>query len=134
MAFGLAVYASPPGLPQPTQDSLPAVGQTLLGGLSTRRVPTEGFRVFRYISSSFPKLCLAQSQRPAHPPVRAVQQQQGGRDASATHPCDSSFCSRPHPAPLSLPAAWPRLTIFGTASLRRKRHSVGRAAIPGAAA
>src|SRR5262245_22756010 len=33
MAFGLAVYASPPGLPQPTQDSLPAVGQTLLGGL-----------------------------------------------------------------------------------------------------
>src|SRR5262245_51621038 len=33
MAFGLAVYASPPGLPQSTQDSLPAVGQTLLDGL-----------------------------------------------------------------------------------------------------
>jgi len=46
MAFGLAVYASPPGLPQSTQDSLPAVGQTLLDGLSTRRVPSKGFRVF----------------------------------------------------------------------------------------
>src|SRR6185369_9713605 len=45
MAFGLAVYASPPGLPQSTQDSLPAVGQTLLDGLLTRRVPTKGFRV-----------------------------------------------------------------------------------------
>jgi len=44
-AFGLAVYASPPGLPHSTQDSLPAAGQALLGGLSTRRAPTEGFRV-----------------------------------------------------------------------------------------
>jgi hypothetical protein len=33
------------GYPDPTQDSLPAVGQTLLGGLSTRRVPMKGFRV-----------------------------------------------------------------------------------------
>src|SRR5262245_12840998 len=33
------------GCPRPTQDSLPAVGQTLLGGLSTRRVPKRGFRV-----------------------------------------------------------------------------------------
>src|SRR5262249_37558338 len=32
------------GYPDPTQDSLPAVGQTLLGGRSTRRVPTKGFR------------------------------------------------------------------------------------------
>ena len=34
MAFGLAAYASSPGLPHSTQDSLPAVGQTLLDGLS----------------------------------------------------------------------------------------------------
>src|SRR5262249_35550549 len=33
-AFGLAVYASPPGLPHATQDSLPAAGQALLGGRS----------------------------------------------------------------------------------------------------
>ena len=33
------------GYPDPTQDSLPAVGQTLLDGLSTRRVPMKGFRV-----------------------------------------------------------------------------------------
>src|SRR6516164_5177034 len=52
------------GYPSTTQDSLPAVGQTLLDGLLTRRVPTEGFRVLRYISSSFPELCLAQSHRP----------------------------------------------------------------------
>jgi hypothetical protein len=33
------------GCPAPTQDALPAVGQTLLDGLFTRRVPAEGFRV-----------------------------------------------------------------------------------------
>src|SRR6516225_2233327 len=33
MAFGLAAYASPGELPHTTQDSLPAVGQTLLDGL-----------------------------------------------------------------------------------------------------
>src|SRR6476646_10653514 len=33
------------GYPRPTQDSLPAVGQTLLDGLSTRRVPMRGFGV-----------------------------------------------------------------------------------------
>src|SRR5262249_23651151 len=48
-----------------TQDSLPAVGQTLLDGLSTRKVPTEGFSGL-YISSSFSKLCLAQTHRPTH--------------------------------------------------------------------
>src|SRR5262249_55480690 len=37
--------------PVSTQNSLPAVGQTLLDGLSTRKVPTEGFRV---LSSSHP--------------------------------------------------------------------------------
>src|SRR5262245_20770930 len=76
-ASGLAVYASPPGLPQPTQDSHPAVGQTLLGGLSTRRAPAEGFRVLLYISSFFPRLCLAQSHRPTDPT---------GRGATGQHP------------------------------------------------
>jgi hypothetical protein len=33
------------GYPTSTQDSLPAVGQTLLDGLSTRRVPMKGFRI-----------------------------------------------------------------------------------------
>jgi len=44
MAFGLAVYASQSGLPSTTQDSLPAAGQALPDGLSTRRVPTKGFK------------------------------------------------------------------------------------------
>jgi hypothetical protein len=43
-AFGLAVYASSHSLPHATQDSLPAVGQTLPDGLSTRRVTIKGFR------------------------------------------------------------------------------------------
>jgi hypothetical protein len=46
--------------PVTTQDSLPAAGQALPDGLSTRKIPTESFRVASYISSSFPKLCLAQ--------------------------------------------------------------------------
>jgi hypothetical protein len=41
------------GYPRPTQDSLPAVGQTLLDGLFTRRVPMRGFRV---LSTSHPPL------------------------------------------------------------------------------
>ncbi len=45
---------------RPTQDSLPAAGQALPDGLSTRKVPMKGFRVASYISSPFPKLCLAQ--------------------------------------------------------------------------
>jgi hypothetical protein len=44
---------------RPTQDSLPAVGQTLPDGLSTRRIPMKGFRFVSYISSSFPKLLVA---------------------------------------------------------------------------
>ena len=47
------------GYPRPTQDSLPAVGQTLPDGLSTRRIPLKGFRFASYISSSFPKLLVA---------------------------------------------------------------------------
>ena len=46
----------PGGRPPGTQDSLPAAGQALPGGLGTRRVPTRGFRVCPYISSSSPKL------------------------------------------------------------------------------
>ena len=38
------------------QDSLPAAGQALPDGLSTRRVPMKGFKVASYISSPFPKL------------------------------------------------------------------------------
>jgi hypothetical protein len=52
------------GYPATTQNSLPAVGQTLLDGLFTRRAPTKGFRMCRYTSSSLPELCLAQSYRP----------------------------------------------------------------------
>ena len=48
-----------------TQDSLPVAGQALLDGLSTRMVPLKGFRVVIYISSPFPKLCLAQWAQPA---------------------------------------------------------------------
>ena len=44
MAFGLAVYASQGWLPRTTQDSLPAAGQALPDGLSTRRVPSKGFK------------------------------------------------------------------------------------------
>ena len=55
MAFRLAVYASPDN-PRTTQDSLPAAGQALPDGLSTRRTPTKGFRFAFYISSPFPKL------------------------------------------------------------------------------
>ena len=54
------------GYPATTQDSLPAAGQALPDGLSTRRIPMKGFRFASYISSSFPKLCLAQ----LHPPMR----------------------------------------------------------------
>jgi hypothetical protein len=39
---------------RPTQDSLPAAGQALPDGLSTRKVPMKGFRVASYISSPFP--------------------------------------------------------------------------------
>ena len=56
MAFGLAVYASQCGLPRPTQNSLPAAGQALPGGLSTRKVPMKGFRYASYMTSSLPKL------------------------------------------------------------------------------
>jgi hypothetical protein len=56
MAFGLAVYASPSSLPPPAQDSLPAAGQALPDGLSTRKVPMKGFKVVLYILFSLLKL------------------------------------------------------------------------------
>ena len=52
------------GYPYTTQDSLPVAGQALLHGISTRKVPTKGFKVVVYISFPFPKLCLAQIHRP----------------------------------------------------------------------
>ena len=55
-ASTLAVYASPRGSPQRTQDSLLAAGQALPDGIRTRRVPTKRFRDVAYITSSFPKL------------------------------------------------------------------------------
>ena len=64
MAFGLAVYASQCGSLPHTQDSLPAAGQALPDGVYTRKVPMKGFKAAGYISSPFPKLCLAQLHRP----------------------------------------------------------------------
>ena len=72
MAFGLAVYASQCGLPRPTQDSLPAAGQALPDGLSTRKIPLKGFRVVSYISSPFPKLLVAISSADARCHIRAT--------------------------------------------------------------
>src|SRR5262249_47518943 len=64
MAFGLAVSASQRGLPRATPDSLPAAGQALPGGLSTRKVPLKGFRsvVLHLIPPS--QASLAQSMCP----------------------------------------------------------------------
>ena len=49
-----AVYASPGGSPHKTQDSLPAVGQTLPGGISVPLGSSERFRAVSYISPPFP--------------------------------------------------------------------------------
>ena len=54
MAFGFAVYASQGRSPDTTQDSLPVAGQALLDGLSTRKIPTKGFRVANTSHSPFP--------------------------------------------------------------------------------
>ena len=52
------------GYPRPTPDSLPAAGQALPGGLSTRRVPLKGFRGrFPTSHPPFPSF-LPQSDRP----------------------------------------------------------------------
>jgi hypothetical protein len=49
-----------PGHPDTTQDSLPAVGQTLPDGLGFPQGSAERFRGVSYISSSFPKFNVAQ--------------------------------------------------------------------------
>ena len=54
------------GYPRPAQDSLPAAGQALLDGLSTRRVPMRGFRVSRHLIL-LSQAYLAQSDRPKPP-------------------------------------------------------------------
>jgi hypothetical protein len=50
--FSIGIHS---GLPRATQNSLPAAGQALPDGLSTRKVPLKGFRSVSYISSSLPK-------------------------------------------------------------------------------
>src|SRR5262249_11400777 len=59
------------GYPRLTQDSLPAAGQALPDGISTRIVPLKGFRAV-YISSPFPKLLAAieSTEASASVPVR----------------------------------------------------------------
>ena len=65
------------GYPRPTQDSLPAVGQTLLDGLFARRVPMRGFRVLTTSHPPLPSLpgasrvALAVARQGSHRPVRA---------------------------------------------------------------
>ena len=60
-ALGLAVYASSGALRHPTQNSLPAAGQALPGGIQYPQGSYERFfSCNRYIRSPFPKLCLAQ--------------------------------------------------------------------------
>jgi hypothetical protein len=49
-----------PGHPDTTQDSLPAVGQTLPDGLGYPQGSNERFRGVSYISASFPKFNAAQ--------------------------------------------------------------------------
>jgi len=65
------------GYPNPTQDALPAAGQALPDGLSTRRTPSRGFRVLLTSQSSSPKLlgasrvALAITRQGSHRSVRA---------------------------------------------------------------
>lgn len=61
-AWTLAVYASQPGLPTATQDSLPAAGKALPGRWPTCWVPLKGFRY--WLASSFPRLDLAHNPSP----------------------------------------------------------------------
>ena len=67
MASGLTVYASPHGLPRLDARLVSSRWSNATGRAFTRRVPTKGFRVLPYISSPFPKLRLAQSDRPRWP-------------------------------------------------------------------
>src|SRR5262249_16673496 len=71
-AFARAVYAAPCALPGVDARRAARRWSAATGRARARKVPTEGFRVLRYISASFPKLCLAQSQRPRYPPALRV--------------------------------------------------------------
>jgi hypothetical protein len=55
------------GYPRPTQDALPAAGQALLDGLSTRRVPMRGFRVSTTSHPPLPSLPGAMGSTEAPP-------------------------------------------------------------------
>ena len=65
------------GYPRPTQDSLPAAGQALPDGLSTRKVPMKGFRSASYISSPFPKRLAAITSPTGHDALANGRRQQG---------------------------------------------------------
>ncbi len=56
MAFRLAVYASPDGLPTYDARLASGAGQALPDGLSTRKDSYERFQICFYISFPFPKL------------------------------------------------------------------------------
>ena len=82
------------GYPRPTQDSLPAAGQALPGGLSTRRVPLKGFRgSFPTSHPPFPSF-LPQCGRPPSGSCRrrrgSAAQRSAGRGAARPRRAGSS--------------------------------------------
>jgi hypothetical protein len=83
------------GYPRPTQDSLPAVGQTLLDGLFTRRVPMRGFRV----------------STTSHPPLPSLPGAIGSTEASGKSLRGSMRPTRrlrsPGRSPRRPPSSWP---------------------------
>jgi len=78
-----------PGYPDTTQDSLPAAGQALPGGLGYRRVPTKGFTLYPYIRSPFPKFNVAQG----HSAFLAQQKKRGGREGGILRCVEKPECS-----------------------------------------
>jgi hypothetical protein len=101
-ASTLAVYASPRGSPQRTQDSLLAAGPALPGGIRTRWVPTKGFRDVAYITSSFPKLLGAGRVSPA---VSRRASHRSGR-AQLRHPARLVAVSRALCCPWAFREPW----------------------------
>src|SRR6516164_718843 len=83
-----AVYASPGGSPHKTQDSLPAVGQTLPGGLVAHWVPPKGFFDASYIASllsqAFPGASALRSETPRRVRVAVFGAQVTSTEVSAT--------------------------------------------------
>jgi hypothetical protein len=86
-----------------TQDSLLVAGQALPDGIGYRRVPTKGFQVASYISSSFPKLCLAQGES-------AVALVAGGQEDDVTGNVNVPF-SAPFLLPFVLPFSLFRIMV-----------------------